>query len=46
MKKKERDIRYKTWSFRLANETIQLLRLKRSESGLTWNQFIIEILKK
>lgn len=45
MKKKEKDIRYKVFTFRLSEDTIKELRELKERSGKSWNLFILDLIK-
>lgn len=44
--KPEEKIRYKTKPIRMADETWERLKSKKIRSGLSWNLFLVELLKK
>jgi len=39
-------IRYKVFSVRLSDESIEWIKLAQKKSGVSWNKFIIKLLKK
>jgi len=43
--KKEKNLKYKVFSIRLQDETREWLKLKKSQSNISWNRFMIKILK-
>lgn len=43
---KEKDLKYKVFSVRLQDETREWLKLKQRSSGISWNKFIIKLLKQ
>lgn len=43
---KERDLKYKAFSMKLADETKELLMQEQKKSGVSWNLFVIILLKK
>lgn len=45
MKLPQEKLRYDTFSIRLSKETKEKLILKRKETGLSWNKFIVQLLK-
>ena len=46
MNKKEKKIKYPTFTVRMNKETINLLKKKKLESGKSWNLFIYNLLKR
>ncbi len=46
MNKEKDKIQYPTFTVRLSKETIQLLKQRKIESGLSWNRFIYKLLDK
>jgi hypothetical protein len=45
-KKKHKDLEYPIRSFRIKNETWNILKQKKIESGLSWNLFIYNLIKQ
>lgn len=44
-KKKHNDLKYKGKCIKMSEETWEILKDKRNQSGMTWNRFLLELIK-